>query len=286
MMHLLAMLGALVLAACSSDGGATRNEPRCGNGVIDNGESCDGETFGTATCADFDDMVGTLACNANCTIDLSGCSSSDTDDDGLSAAEEAEAGTDPDDEDTDDDGFLDGLEVDEGSNPLDFNSWPLGAGLWPDRSAQAAAAGLTGEGWDIGETPPNDPMVDQNQTMLNLHQFYGYTVVLVLHTVWNVPSQTAASTAQALWEQYKDDGVIFIDVLLAGSTPEVPATIFDQEGWATLYGLQYPVARQSTYPIDQLPTYVLIDTTMTVSDVIEGFGGDEFLSEQIDALLP
>lgn len=50
----------------------------CGNGVIDPGEDCDIGTLGGATCSSVsagDLGWGTLACNADCTFDTSGCSS-------------------------------------------------------------------------------------------------------------------------------------------------------------------------------------------------------------------
>jgi hypothetical protein len=46
----------------------------------------------------------------------------DLDEDGLTASEEAAAGTDPDNPDTDGDGFSDGEEVALGTDPLDLNS--------------------------------------------------------------------------------------------------------------------------------------------------------------------
>jgi hypothetical protein len=52
-------------------------------------------------------------------ISLSCGGGTDTDGDGLSDADEADLGTDPDDVDSDDDGLSDGDEVDEGTDPLD-----------------------------------------------------------------------------------------------------------------------------------------------------------------------
>lgn len=49
----------------------------CGDGVIDGaaGEDCDGADLGGMTCADIDPMfnAGSLACDATCTFDSSGC---------------------------------------------------------------------------------------------------------------------------------------------------------------------------------------------------------------------
>ena len=48
-----------------------------------------------------------------------GADGPDTDGDGLSDAEEAELGTDPEEADSDDDGLTDGEEIDLGTDPLD-----------------------------------------------------------------------------------------------------------------------------------------------------------------------
>ena len=46
----------------------------CGNGIIDDGEDCDGENLGGATCESVmgDDYTGTLTCSS-CGFDTSGC---------------------------------------------------------------------------------------------------------------------------------------------------------------------------------------------------------------------
>ncbi len=46
--------------------------PLCGNGMIDPGETCDGNNFGGATCVDLGYDQGTLSCNA-CAVDISSC---------------------------------------------------------------------------------------------------------------------------------------------------------------------------------------------------------------------
>ncbi len=47
--------------------------PRCGNGVLEPPEICDGADHGTATCASLSFGGGTLACAGNCRFDFSGC---------------------------------------------------------------------------------------------------------------------------------------------------------------------------------------------------------------------
>ena len=51
----------------------------CGSGQIDDGEVCDGEDLGGASCEDLGYGAGELACESNClAFDTSGCGASDT----------------------------------------------------------------------------------------------------------------------------------------------------------------------------------------------------------------
>lgn len=50
--------------------------PVCGNGVVDEGEDCDGDDLGGATCATMEGFDGgTLGCTDDCTFDTSACMS-------------------------------------------------------------------------------------------------------------------------------------------------------------------------------------------------------------------
>lgn len=61
-----------VAVACS-DGDST--PAQCGNGVVDEGEVCDGTNLAGRDCASVGQTKGTLACNATCDgLDESGCS--------------------------------------------------------------------------------------------------------------------------------------------------------------------------------------------------------------------
>lgn len=50
---------------------------KCGDGVINGAEQCDGMQLGGKTCILLGFSGGTLACTSNCTFDTSGCTSSD-----------------------------------------------------------------------------------------------------------------------------------------------------------------------------------------------------------------
>ena len=45
----------------------------CGNGLIDEGEACDGENFGGLDCLSLGLGEGALVCNSDCTRDDSAC---------------------------------------------------------------------------------------------------------------------------------------------------------------------------------------------------------------------
>jgi hypothetical protein len=52
----------------------TTGDPMCGNGIIDDGEQCDGGNLGGFSCTDLGYTGGTLACDPiTCTYDASGC---------------------------------------------------------------------------------------------------------------------------------------------------------------------------------------------------------------------
>ena len=50
----------------------------CGDGKMEASEKCDGADFGSQSCTSLGLKDGSLACNANCTLDLSGCGASET----------------------------------------------------------------------------------------------------------------------------------------------------------------------------------------------------------------
>jgi len=73
-MHLrfgLATLLALGLLACPQGNGD--DDDLCGNGVIDEGEGCDGEELGGQVCAYHDFTHGLLLCDQSCALDTSQC---------------------------------------------------------------------------------------------------------------------------------------------------------------------------------------------------------------------
>src|SRR5687767_887749 len=68
------VLSVFVSACGSGRPSSPSPEPRCGNGVRERGEQCDGVALGGATCTVLGFTSGALACAATCDgYDTSGC---------------------------------------------------------------------------------------------------------------------------------------------------------------------------------------------------------------------
>lgn len=281
------MVGLVVAPGCS--GGSDSDEgPACGNGKVEAKEECDGSDFGGATCMDFGFDGGDLSCS-DCGVDTSTCVYLDNDGDGLTSDVEAMIGTDPAIADTDGDGFTDGEENAALTDPLQINSWPVTLQRWPNRLAQADADAVPEEGWAKGDAVKKLKIIDQYGQEVSLRQFYGYNIVLSVGARWCGPCNDAASSSQDLWMQYKDKGVIFLEMLLDGNTPGVKATPGDIKYWVNKYDLEFPVgsrfgATTLTGQITSLPTFLFIDRGLRVVQIDEGFGGDEAISAQLDTM--
>lgn len=288
-------LATLVVTACSTEsvGDDDEGSAVCGDGKASGGEECDGTDFGQWSCANVGDPArpwdaGTLGCSAECKITADQCTFADDDQDGLANIDEGPAGTDPLVPDSDGDGVLDGAEVENGSDPLDMYSWPQGVGIWPDRY-EISKQELSGDqtGWGLGDRLVNQQWTDQFGQTVQLHQFYGYVTVLSVGAVWCPPCNQAAATSQQLWDQHRDQGVMFIEQLNDGNQQGVDATQQDVDGWVAQYGMHFPVvwADFALFSAPSIPTFYILDRDLIVRDVIAGFPGDAGISEAINAVV-
>lgn len=166
----------------------------------------------------------------------------DSDGDGLTDGEEAELGTDPNSVDTDGDGYQDLAEVDAASDPASCISVPEGDGNWANCVNQMAWDGVEGSTWaDDGEALNDFMFVDQFGNEVTLHQFYGQVVMVDFSAGWCNPCRQAAEGAEDMYQEFKDDDVVFLHILIddnQGSGNPSQAFI---EGWTEQYGLTFPV---------------------------------------------
>jgi hypothetical protein len=285
--------GGLMVGACTTeavgddDGGGSA---ACGDGQINGSDECDGTDFGARSCAAEGNGwdAGELACSNDCKVITDACVIFDEDQDGLSIYDEATAGTDPLVPDSDGDGVLDGVEFDNGSDPLEMYSWPQGIGAWPKR-LEVAKQELDGSnsGWNVGKVFVNQPWFDQFAQPVTLHQFYGYVTVLSVGAVWCPPCNQAAASSQQLWDQHRDQGVVFVEQLNDGNTQGVDATQQDVNGWVASYGMQFPVVWADFALINapSIPTFYIMDRGLVIREIIAGYPGDPAISEAINAVV-
>lgn len=285
-------------------------EPVCGDEIVNiDDEECDGDDLNGDGCADYGFDEGSLGCKSSCKVDTSACIildedldglsiydeqangtdplNPDTDGDGLNDGPEIEAGTDPLNADSDGDGLADGIESQSGSNPLDMFSWPQGQGTWPNRLAQLAEDGIGDPGFGVGDVVFNIELSDQFLQPVQLYQFYGYPIVISIGAFWCPPCKQAAQTSQQLWEEkLASNGAVFIEVLVDGNTPGIDSTDQDIQNWANQYSIHFPVTRPISIPpaTSAVPTFLLINSDLTLAQRIEGFPGDPALGAAIDNL--
>ncbi len=67
------LLASLLVAGCGDDDDLDPPGPACGNGVLEAGETCDGSELGGEDCVSLGWFLGSIACAADCTYDVSGC---------------------------------------------------------------------------------------------------------------------------------------------------------------------------------------------------------------------
>ncbi|MEE2750826.1 MAG: hypothetical protein VX519_05305 [Myxococcota bacterium] len=123
--------------------------------------------------------------NAWIFVGLVGCLPSvpereDYDNDGLTEAQEAELGTDPNNPDTDDDGWTDLEEYEQNTDPTDEDDMPYMGG-W---AIDACRDDVESTGNSVGDISENFSLEDQHGEMVDLHDFCNRVVLLKGAAEW------------------------------------------------------------------------------------------------------
>jgi len=134
----------------------------------------------------------------------------DSDADGLDDGAEVDLGTDPLSADSDGDGYLDGWEVTEGTDPVSADS-RIYTGNWPynpDKAGYAAGdwGSFTGR---TGDVLPATVLVDQYGEPVDLYDFAGQGkyIVIDISAMWCGPCNGLASWLTGGDDSYGFDGV-------------------------------------------------------------------------------
>lgn len=234
--------------------------------------------------------------NNNGTDEVDGAS--DADGDGLTADEEAELGTDPDEADSDGDGYDDKAEVDVGSNPTFepshiFEDGDYILGACPELP-DVENAGNTGTGqygsysWDAyqnGDILENWEGEDEYGQRVSFYNFCGNYTLITVSAVWCSPCRAMAQEATEVQEAVREEVPNFItfDLLWQGLDGGLPPDEAMQN-WKNGYTLDgIPVVR----PDDVSDPFIgLLDldggipTTILVSPTMEIIKMDEYTASE------
>jgi hypothetical protein len=120
-----------------------------------------------------------LAC-APTEVDVPLGSEMDSDEDGLTDADEVGFGTDPDNPDSDNDGFTDGDEIAQGADPLSGDDHPYTGGYGSDTCRND----IEGTGDAEGDIANDFELMDQYGEEVRFYDFCGRAVLLVSGAFW------------------------------------------------------------------------------------------------------
>jgi len=104
---------------------------------------------------------------------------------------------------------------------------------------------LVGEGWGVGDVAPDFRLTDQFGDSVSLWQFYGQVLLVDISTMWCAPCQELAKHTEATWQDYRDQGFVYLTVLQE-DVEGGPVEQEDLTKWADTFGITAPVLDDST----------------------------------------
>lgn len=130
---------------------------------------------------------------------------------------------------------------------------------------------LEAEGFEEGQVVPDMRLMDQHGNIVSLWQFYGDLIVLDFSTMWCAPCAVLAEGVDETWEEFEDEGFMYLSVLSQDVNSNVP-DLEDLNQWATDHTITAPVLTDDgTYtsevipPGASFPLLMLIDRNMKMA---------------------
>jgi thiol-disulfide isomerase/thioredoxin len=173
-----------------------------------------------------------------------------------------------------------------GSGANDTGAWEAPTNSWP---SSTPPTGLEAEGLAEGQVAPDFLLHDQYGDEVALWQFYGMVVVLDVSTMWCSPCQELASEAQAIADDYRDRGFVYVTILAQDLGSDVPDQAELQQ-WGDAFHLTEPILADSAgyyvqvVPDNAFPGVLLIGRDMQVAKEINPASDDTIRAAIEDAL--
>ena len=142
----------------------------------------------------------------------------------------------------------------------------------------------------------NFEFYDQYDNRWELYDHYGDIIVLDFSTMWCGVCRYVAQDMQSFYDMYEDKGVVWVTILLE-DLQGMPVTPTQALEWAQTYKITTaPVlaadvsivdpTKESSFPVQVLPTIVVLDRDMVVSYIMDGWNKTRlfnYLNETLDA---
>jgi len=135
--------------------------------------------------------------------------------------------------------------------------------------------GYTAEEYACGFT-----LTDQDGAEVELYDHYEKVIILDFSTMWCGVCQYIGNAGDAIVEEYGEENVVWITVLIDDFTGDDP-DVEDLQQWADYFEIKGPVLAGSGgmldatgadgWQVDSFPTIVVIDTELRIYSQFEGW---------------
>jgi thiol-disulfide isomerase/thioredoxin len=141
-------------------------------------------------------------------------------------------------------------------------------------------------GGNTGDYACNVVLEDQDGYEFNLYEQFGSIIVLDFSTMWCGPCNQAGLHSQDVQDQYRDQGVLYVTVLIENAQGMTP-TEDDVDDWVDNFDItDSPVligdrtllqSSGGPWPLQSWPTFYYIDREMVIRDIDRGYNGGEVI---------
>ena len=147
---------------------------------------------------------------------------------------------------------------------------------------------------EIGDHPCDFSLKDQNEDDWNLYDHYGSIIILDFSAEWCYYCQVAASESEAFMDNYRDDNVVYITIMIEDRYGDSPPSAAIIDYWVDYFGITDPVLAGNRemisssptegWPVSAWPTFFVIDREMILRENIRGYSASGLMTT-IDNLL-